>query len=92
MPDIPTMAEQGLPGATVTGWYAFLAPARTSRAVIDKLNAEMARILQLSEMREQLAREGSEPALGTPEQLGKHLATEIERLGRIVKASGAAMQ
>jgi tripartite-type tricarboxylate transporter receptor subunit TctC len=92
MPDIPTMAEQGLPGATVTGWYAFLAPARTPRAIIDKLNAEMARILQLPETREHLAREGSEVALGTPEQLGKHIATEIERLGRIVKASGAAMQ
>src|SRR4051812_14956236 len=83
MPDMPTMAEQGLPGATVTGWYAFLAAARTPRPIIDKLNAELARILQLPEMREQLAREGSEVALGTPEQLGKHIATEIERLGRI---------
>ena len=92
MPDVPTMAEQGLPGATLTGWYAFLAPARTPRAIVDKLNAEIARILQLPETREQLAREGSELALGTPEQLGKHIGTEIQRLGRIVKASGAAMQ
>ena len=91
MPEIPTMAEQGLPGATVTGWYAFLAPARTPHAIIDKLNAEIARILQLRETREQLAREGSELALGTPEQLGKHIATEIQRLGRIVHASGAEM-
>ncbi len=92
MPDIPTMTEQGLPGATVTGWYAFLAPARTPRAIVDKLNAEIARILQLPEIREQLAREGSEPAPGTPDQLGKHIATEIQRLGKIVKTSGAAMQ
>ncbi len=92
MPDIPTMAEQGLPGATVTGWYAFLAPARTPRAIIDKLNAEIARALQLPETRELLAREGSEIALGTPEQLGKHLENEIQRLGKIVKASGAAMR
>ena len=92
MPEIPTMAEQGQPGATITGWYAFLAPAHTPRAIIDKLNAETARILQLPETREQLAREGSELALGTPEQLGKHIATEIQRLGRIVKASGAATQ
>ena len=88
LPDAATMAEQGLPGATVTGWYAFLAPARTPRPIIDKLNAELTRILQLPEIREQLAREGSEPASGTPEQLGKHIATEIQRLGKIVRASG----
>ena len=90
LPDVATMTEQGLPGATVTGWYAFLAPSRTPRPIVDKLNAELTRILQLPEIREQLAREGSEPALGTPEQLAKHIATEIQRLGRIVKASGAA--
>ena len=89
MPDVPTMTEQGLPGATISGWFAFLAPQRTPRAIVDKLNAEMTRILQTPEMREQLAREGSEPAPGTPEQLGKHIASEIQRLGKIAKASGA---
>ena len=89
LPDVPTMTEQGLPGATITGWYAFLAPAKTPRGIVDKLNAELTRILQQPDIREQLAREGSEPAPGTPEQLGKHIATEIARLGRIVKASGA---
>lgn len=92
MPDIPTMVEQGVPGATNTGWYAFLAPARTPRAIIQKLNAEFTRILQLPQIREQLAREGSEPGLGTPEELGKFVATEIDRLARIVKASGIAAQ
>ena len=92
LPDVATMAEQGLPGATITGWYAFIAPARTPRGIVDKLNAELTRILQLPEIREQLAREGSEPAGGTPEQLGKHIATEIQRLGKIVKASGVGKQ
>ena len=90
MPDVPTMTDQGLPGATINGWYAFLAPAKTPRAIVDKLNAELTRILQSVEVREQLAREGSEPAPGTPEQLAKHIAAEIQRLGKIVKASGAA--
>lgn len=89
---MPTMTEQGLPAATISGWFAFLAPARTPKPVIDKLNGDIARVLQLPEVREQLAREGSEPAPGTPEQLGKHLADEIQRLGRIVKASGSAAQ
>jgi len=92
MPDLPTMAEQGLPGASISGWFAFLAPAGTPRAIIDKLNAELSRILQLPAMREQLAREGSEPAVGTPEGLGRHLASEIARLGKIIKASGANTQ
>ncbi len=90
MPEVPTMTEQGLPGATISGWFAFLAPPRTPRPIIDKLNAELTRILNTPEMREQLAREGSEPAPGTPEQLGKHIASEIHRLGKIAKASGAA--
>jgi tripartite-type tricarboxylate transporter receptor subunit TctC len=90
LPDVPTMTEQGLPGATISGWYAFLAPRRTPRPVVDKLNRELARILQTAEMREVLGREGSEPVAGTPEQLGKHIAAEIQRLGKIVKASGAS--
>jgi tripartite-type tricarboxylate transporter receptor subunit TctC len=92
MPDIPTMTEQGLPGATISGWFAFLAPARTPRPIVDKLNGELARILKTAEMREQLAREGSEPAPGTPEELGRHVAHEVQRLGKIAKTSGAATQ
>jgi len=89
MPDLPTMAEQGYPGATITGWFAFLAPARTPRPLVDRLNADLARVLQTAQVREQLARDGSEPAPGTPEELARHLAAEIERLGKIVKASAA---
>jgi len=92
MPDLPTMAEQGLPGATISGWYAYLAPAGTPRAIIGKLNAELRRILDLPEMREQLARDGSEAAGGTPEDLRRHLASEIARLGKVIKASGTTTQ
>jgi tripartite-type tricarboxylate transporter receptor subunit TctC len=80
------MTEQGLPAATITGWYAFVAPKSTPKAIVTRLNSELARILQTPEMREQLAREGSEPATGTPEQLGRHIASEVDRLGRLVKA------
>lgn len=90
LPDIPTMVEQGVPGATNTGWYAFLAPARTPRAIIAQLNADFTRVLQSPQVREQLAREGSEPAPGTPEDLGKHIRSEIDRLARIAKAAGTA--
>ena len=87
LPDVPTMAEQGFAEGTIMGWYAFLAPARTPDAIVQKLNAELARILQTKEMREILAREGSEPAVSTPAQLSAHIAEEVTRLARIVKAS-----
>jgi tripartite-type tricarboxylate transporter receptor subunit TctC len=89
LPDIPTMAEQGLPDATINGWYAFLTVPRTPRPIIEKLNAELGRILQSPQVREVLAREGSEPAVGTPEQLGAFMADEVARLGKIVRTSRA---
>ena len=87
LPDLPTLAELGLPEASASGWFAFLAPARTPRPVVDRLNAELGRIVQLPQMRELLAREGSEPAVSTPEQLATHIADEVARLGRIIKIS-----
>jgi tripartite-type tricarboxylate transporter receptor subunit TctC len=88
-PDVPTMTEQGLPRATINGWYAFLAPAGTPRAIVEKLNEEFARILKMPQTHDILAREGSEPAASTPEELGKHIVQEIERLRNVVVASGA---
>lgn len=89
LPDLPTMAEQGLPEATLTGWYAFLAPARTPASIVQKLNAEITRILHAKEMRDILAREGSEPATGTPDQLNAYIAGEVMRLAKIVRAARA---
>ena len=85
LPDVATMTEQGLPAATITGWFAFLAPKTTPRPLVMKLNAELGRILQTPEMRDQLAKEGSEPFVGTPEQLAKLLESEVARLGKLVK-------
>mgnify|MGYP006282898489 CR=1 FL=1 len=87
LPDLPTMSEQGLPEASINGWYAFLAPARTPRVIGDKLNAEISRILQTPHVRDILAREGSEPAVGTSEQMSAFLAAEVARLGKVVRAS-----
>jgi len=85
LPDVPTIAESGLPGFEAVSWYALLAPAGTPKEIVAKLQAEIARILQLPDIREKLAAQGGEPVGNTPEQLGAMLRTESARYADIVK-------
>jgi hypothetical protein len=78
LPEVPTMVESGLPNYVVAGWYGVLAPAKTPRPIIDRLNREMVRILHLPEVVERLAADGSEPVGNTPEEFGAHIRAEIE--------------
>ncbi|MFC5521822.1 tripartite tricarboxylate transporter substrate binding protein [Polaromonas jejuensis] len=89
MPDVPTVAESGLPGFDVSVWNGLMAPAGTPKDVIAKLNAEIKRELESPEFKERLAAQGYEPAWSTPEQFGKLIASDIERWARVVKTSGA---
>ena len=90
-PDVPTMAEAGVPGFQVTAWDALFAPAGTPRALVDRLNAAVNKALADPQLREQLASRGSEAAGGTPEELGRFVASEMGRWGAAVKRSGAAV-
>src|SRR6185295_1810345 len=65
-PDIPTVIESGVKGYSVTSWYGLLAPARTPQAIVDKLNADVVKVMRLPDMRERLSAEGAEPTPGTP--------------------------
>jgi tripartite-type tricarboxylate transporter receptor subunit TctC len=85
LPDLPTIAEGGLPGFEAVSWYALLAPAGTPRDIVNKLQAEVARVLQLPEIREKLAAQGGEPVGNTPEQLNAMLRAESARYADIVK-------
>ena len=89
MPDIPTVAESGLPGFDVLIWNGLMAPAGTPQAVIVKLNAEIKRVLENSDFKERLAAQGYEPAWSTPEQFGKLIASDVDRWAKVVKISGA---
>lgn len=89
VPDLPTMAEAGVPGFDISTWFGLLAPAGTPREIIAKWNAEVTRILNSPEMRERLTAQGAEPAPDTPEQFGAFIQQELAKYGRIVKASGA---
>ncbi len=88
-PDIPTVAEQGLPGFSGVPWICFMAAAGTPPAIVAKLNTEINRILQTPAMREQFANAGVQPMVMSPPQLGDFIKTELAKWGRAVKASGA---
>jgi len=88
-PDLPTMAEAGLPGFDITTWYGLLAPAGTPKDVVAKWNAEVVRVLKTPEVRDQLAARGAEASPTTPEEFAAFIGREIPKYAKIVKASGA---
>lgn len=89
-PELPTLAESGLPGYEVTGWNGLLAPAGTPRAVVAKLNAEVSRALKQPDLIQRLSGSSYDPAaLNTPEQFAEYLRLEIAKWAKVVKESGA---
>ncbi|EHP43928.1 extra-cytoplasmic solute receptor [Cupriavidus basilensis OR16] len=88
-PDIPTLAEQGLPGFDADSWFAIFAPANTPKDVIAKLNTELNRIYQLPDVQAKLKTLGLDPILGTPEKLAGYQKVEIAKWAKVVRDSGA---
>lgn len=88
-PELPTIAESGLPGYEVTQWYGLQAPAGTPREVLARLNAEVRKVLSMPDIIEKLTAQGAEPAPSTPEVLEAYVKTEITKWAKVVKASGA---
>lgn len=88
-PDTPTVGEAGVPGYAITVWFGVVAPAGTPPDIVQRLNAEANKMLQLPEMRERFARAGVEPVGGTAADFGRHLQTEVAKWARVVKESGA---
>jgi tripartite-type tricarboxylate transporter receptor subunit TctC len=87
-PDIPTIAESGLPGYNVSTWYGLLVPAGTPKEIVSKLNTELGRILNLPETKERL-RGVEELTPSTPDQFAVHIKQEMVRWAKVVKQSGA---
>jgi len=92
LPDVPTIAEAGYPGGQFDFWLGMLAPAKTPRDVVVKMNAEINRALRSSDMIERLARLGSEPMAMTPDEFDAFIAKEYEVLGKIMRDAGATPQ
>ncbi len=91
-PDIPTVAESGVPGYEVIAWYNVFAPARTPRPVIDKLNSEINRMLKTPDVRERFQALGVAPLGSTPEALGKYLEFEVNRWAKLIKETGVKLK
>jgi len=86
-PDVPTIAESGVPGYDFTNWFGILAPGATPRPVITKLQVEIARHLSSPELRTRLAAEGAEVVGGSPEDFARTMRTDIEKYAKIIKAA-----
>jgi len=88
-PDLATVAEAGVPGYAASLWYGLLAPARTPRDIVMRLNSEVLKVLALDEVRERLAGQGVDPYPSTPEEFAGLIAVDLEKWARVVKVSGA---
>jgi tripartite-type tricarboxylate transporter receptor subunit TctC len=89
LPDVPTVAEAGVPGFEASSWFGLLAPAGTPPDIVAKINGEVAKWLATPEAREKLAAQGANAAGGTPADFAKHIATETTKWAKVVKESGA---
>jgi tripartite-type tricarboxylate transporter receptor subunit TctC len=92
MPDVPTVAEAGVPGYEATIWLGVMAPAKTPKPVVDKLNAEIVKIMNRPDVKEAWAKQGAVPMPMTPAEFDKYLRGDIEKWAQVVKVSGAKIE
>jgi tripartite-type tricarboxylate transporter receptor subunit TctC len=92
MPDVPTIAEAGVPGYEATVWIGMLAPAGTPREIVARLNGEIGKLVRTDEVKKLIAPTGMEPDPDTPEQFGVYLKGDYEKWGKVVRVSGATVQ
>jgi tripartite-type tricarboxylate transporter receptor subunit TctC len=90
MPDLPTIAEAGLPGYAATGWFSAVARAGTPRPIVDKVNAVLVSYLNRPEVQDKLRALAIEPLTSTPDELEQFIASEIQKWAQVVKDAGIA--
>jgi tripartite-type tricarboxylate transporter receptor subunit TctC len=91
-PELPTIAEAGVPGFELTSWYGVLAPAKTPKAIIASLHDEIVKALNAPDVKARLANDGNEAVGSTPEAFAAYVASEIPKWARVIKRSGARME
>lgn len=91
-PELPTLAETGLPGFNAVGWFGLFAAAKTPQPIVTRLNTEISTLLQEPQTRDRLLAQGAEPLPGPPEDLRKHLAREIAVWGKVIREAGIKVE
>ncbi|MSQ54258.1 MAG: tripartite tricarboxylate transporter substrate binding protein [Betaproteobacteria bacterium] len=89
MPELPTVAEAGLPGYDVGSWFGLCAPGKTPRAIVEKASADVNAVLNTQDMRERILGLGAQPLPMTPDEFGRFIRAEITKWSKVVKDSGA---
>ena len=88
LPEVPTVAEAGLPNFEVTTWYGILAPAGTPKPIVTRLNAELVKIMHAPEMKDRLATMATDPVTSTPEEFADYIKREIVKWAEVVRQAG----
>lgn len=92
MPDLPTVAEAGVPEYQTSSWYGILAPAGTPKEIVSRLNAEIVKVLSEPDVRKALTNEGADPVGDSPEEFAAYIQAEKDRLGKLIRSSRIPMQ
>jgi tripartite-type tricarboxylate transporter receptor subunit TctC len=92
LPDVPTMAEAGMPDFEVSSWNGLLAPAGTPKEIVDRLYAETAKALRSPDLIERFAAQGAEPVGSSPEEFRAYIRAEVEKWGKVIKAAGISAE
>ena len=92
LPDVPTVDEAGVPGYEATIWLGIMAPKGTPQPIVDKLNAEINKVLNRADVKEAWAKQGVEPLVMSPAEFDKYLRDDIDKWGKVVKETGMKVQ
>jgi tripartite-type tricarboxylate transporter receptor subunit TctC len=92
LPDVPTIAEAALPGYEFQAWFGVFAPARTPRPVVEQISKEIARIVDLPDIKKQFLNQGEEGRASTPEEFNRFVRAEIEKYSKVVKLAGIRVE
>ena len=92
LPNVPTMQEAGVPGYDATIWLAMLAPAGTPAHIVNRLNSEIAKIMNTPETKKSMFDAGVEVSLSTPEAMSQLMVSELDKWGKVVKETGVRIE
>ncbi len=92
LPEVPTLEEAGLKGFDIGTWFGILAPAATPKPIVERLNAEMVKVIRSPEFQQKMAEIGAEPIGNDAEAMGRQIRAETEKFGRIAREAGVVIE